>query len=140
MARILLIDDDPDFSEALAAQLERVGHEMIRLSLAEKGLDLLVAEPFDLVLLDNKMPRMSGLEFRAARRERGLSVPVILMASAPNDQTVIQATYLGAFGYVTKPLGYDEIMAELEPTLRQALEVTRRPEPVKLPAPDRKNA
>src|SRR5438309_947416 len=131
MARILLIDDDPDFSEALSPRLQQLGHAVQAVGLAEEGLRLLtVPDSFDLVLVDNKMPRMSGLEFLAALVERGLHVPVILMTSAHNDRTVIQAMNLGAFAYVIKPLASEEMMRELEPALGEALAVTRRARPV----------
>jgi DNA-binding NtrC family response regulator len=138
VARILLIDDDLEFSEALCQQLQQQSHEVVCLDLAEEGLHLLSGDPFDLVLLDNLMPRMSGLEFLKALKDRGKRVPVILMTSATNDHTVIQATKRGAFGYVTKPVAFDDIMSELEPEIRKALEIARRPPPVPLPQPGAK--
>jgi DNA-binding NtrC family response regulator len=90
----------------------------------------------DVVLLDNRMPRMSGLEFLDALKERGVRVPVILMTSAHNDQTVIQASRLGMFDYVIKPTANGELMPELGPVLSRALEINRRPPTVQLPQPD----
>jgi len=134
MPSILLIDDDPDFSELLVGELQQLGHEVCWRDLGEDGLQMLAGgEKIDLVLLDNRMPRMSGLELLAASRQRGVCVPVILMTSAHQDQTVIQAMNLGAFGYVIKPLAVADIMAELGPVMREALEITRRPQPVPLP-------
>jgi DNA-binding NtrC family response regulator len=134
MARILLIDDEPDFAELLQAALQQLGHEVCYCDRAEEALRLLAGgEKFDLVLLDNRMPRMSGLEFLAALKQRGIHVPVILMTSAHHDGTVIQAMNLGAFGYVIKPLAVPEFLDELEPVIRELLEVTRRPQPVALP-------
>src|SRR5262245_43727323 len=137
MARILLVDDDPEFAGYLADRLQGQGHDVHCLDLAEEGLRLLEeGGPFDVVLLDNKMPRMSGLEFLAALQKTDVSVPVILMTSVHNDRTAIQATNLGAFTYVIKPLDEQEIPGELAPALRDALENRRRPHPVPLPRPD----
>jgi len=131
-----VIDDDADFSELLGDQLQQLGHDVFTCDRAEVGLRLLAdEEKFDLVLLDNRMPRMSGLEFLAACSEQNVRVPVILMTSAHNDQTVIQAMNLGAFAYVIKPLADEEVLSELGPVLREALEITRRPQPVPLPRP-----
>ncbi len=127
LSRILLIDDDLEFSVALCDQLQQCGHEIESLTLAEDGLRLLAAREFDLVLLDNLMPRMSGLEFLKALKDQRVRVPVILMTSAPNDHTVIQATKMGAFAYVIKPLAFDAIMPELEPEIRKALEIGADP-------------
>ncbi len=134
MAHILLIDDDPDFSSLLQEQLQH-NHEVRWLALAEEGLELLAEERYDLVLLDNKMPGMSGLEFLAAAEQRQVSSPIILMTSAHNDRTVIQAVNLGAFAYLIKPLDQDQMLAELEPVICDALRV-RPPQRVPLPHPD----
>src|SRR5438045_3972216 len=121
MPRILLIDDEPDFSHALSRQLQQAGHEVHWLDEAEVGLRLLASESFDLVLLDNKMPRMTGLEFLPALNRLGIDVPVILMTSALDDTTAIQAINLGAFDFVIKPRNVDEIMAEFGPVMNKAL-------------------
>jgi len=136
MARILLIDDEPEFCEAVADLLHQRDHEVHCCDTAEAGLQALSKRPIDLVLLDNRMPRMSGLEFLAAVSERGLGTPVVLMTAIHNDQTAIQATNLGAFAYVIKPLVYAEIMTELEPVIREAIEITRPPESVVIPQPE----
>jgi DNA-binding NtrC family response regulator len=128
----LLVDDDADFAEFLQSQLREQGHDVRWLDRAEDALRAVSApEPFELVLLDNKMPRMSGLEFLAAART-SLRVPVILMTNAHSDRTVIQAMNLGAFAYVLKPLDFHDVLGELGPVLREALEITRRPGRVQL--------
>ncbi len=138
MAQILLIDDDVDFSESLREQLRQLGHETHWVDCAEAGLELLAsANRFDLILLDNLMPRMTGLEFLQVRKPLagpGATAPVILMTSAATDRTVIQAMNLGAFAYVIKPVGLDEIiMKEVGPEIRRALAFTRRLPPVPIP-------
>jgi DNA-binding NtrC family response regulator len=135
VARILLIDDEPEFSDALRGSLQELGHEVRCLDCAPDGLRLLAEEDFDLVLLDNKMPRMSGLEFLAALAERGVRVPVILMTSAHNDRTAIEAINRGAFDYVIKPDNYDDAVRDLGPLIRKALEINRRRKTVPIPPP-----
>jgi DNA-binding NtrC family response regulator len=83
MARILVIDDDPDLSQALRDRLEERGDQVESLDRAEHAPELLARTEFDLVLLDNKMPGMSGIEFLAALQQRGLRIPVILMTVNP---------------------------------------------------------
>ncbi|MBI1913451.1 MAG: sigma-54-dependent Fis family transcriptional regulator, partial [Planctomycetes bacterium] len=138
MARILLIDDDPGFSEILRDSLEGLGHEVRWLDLAEDGLRLLAAgEPVDVVLLDNRMPRMSGLEFLKALQQTDVAVPVVLMTGEHNDRTAIEAINLGAFDYVLKPRSEEDGLGELPRVLEEALEVLRRPRPVPLSADPR---
>jgi DNA-binding NtrC family response regulator len=130
VAHLLLIDDDVDFADDLREALVAAGHRARALDSAEEALQVLSAgEPFDLVLLDNRMPRMSGLEFLAAAGERGLRVPVVLMTSAHQASTAIQATNLGAFAYVLKAPP-EQMLAELAEVIREAVEVSRRPPPV----------
>src|SRR5262245_45090027 len=125
MAKILLIDDDADFSRFLQLNLEQQGHQLKCLERAEHGPELLGQEVFDLVLLDNKMPGMSGIEFLAALRQRDLGVPVILMTGHATTNTAIQAMNLGAFDYVIKPLEMDQLVDELGPLIAKALDIAR---------------
>ena len=135
MARILLIDDDADFAETLRGRLDEQDHEVRWLDLAEDGLKLLAsAEPFDLVLLDNKMPRMSGLEFLSALAQSDLAVPVVLMTGAHNDRTVMEAMDRGAAAYAVKPDDGD--FSDLLGVLHDELRANRRPRPVHIPEPD----
>ena len=92
---------------------------------AEQGPDRLAAERYDLVLLDNKMPGMTGIDFLSALQRRGIEIPVIVMTGESTPDTAIQATKLGAFDYVVKPGSIQELAADLEPIIRQALEITR---------------
>jgi DNA-binding NtrC family response regulator len=137
MPAILLIDDDEDFAEFLRDKLGDMGHEVRWVGLAKDGLELLASGPhFDLVLLDNKMPGMSGLEFLAALKKSETCPPVVLMTAAHNDRTVFQAMNLGAFAYVVKPPPGEELGERLERVLQEALEITRRPRPVPIPKAD----
>lgn len=101
MARILVVDDDPDILEALELALSS-GHDVV---VARDGQDALerldAAGDVDLVLLDLMMPRMNGGELVHALRARGVIVPVII-ASAAHDVRR-QAEELSASDYLAKP-------------------------------------
>lgn len=125
MAKILIIDDDPEFSEELSGQLRQAGHEASSLDEAEEGLRLLATESYDLVLVDNRMPRMSGLEFLRELKERSSRVRVILMTNAYSTDTVIEAIALGA-SYFTKPMDYSELLPKLQPQLLKELDASHR--------------
>jgi DNA-binding NtrC family response regulator len=120
VARILLIDDDAALSGFLRSSLESSGHEVDYLESAQGALELLSQSDYDVVLLDNRMPGLSGIELLAGLHERGISVPVILMTGDPTSDTAIQAMNLGAFDYVVKPLELDELINELEPLIAKA--------------------
>ena len=134
MAQILLIDDDVDLAGELAEALEAAGHRVTRLERAERGPDLLARQPFDVVLLDNKMPGMSGIDFLAALRQRETRVPVILMTGYADTDTVIRAVKLGAFDYLVKPDDYAALFDALTGLIGKALEIDWRPPVVRVAA------
>jgi DNA-binding NtrC family response regulator len=125
MARILLIDDDPELIRFLKPALEEAGYEVECLEMADEVPRLLATGQFDLVLLDNRMPGMSGIECLPLLRQRGLSVMVILMTGHGTADTAIQAMREGAFDYVIKPQNYECLFRELEPIIDQALSISR---------------
>ena len=81
MRRILLIDDNQDFRDVLGARLKKEGYEVTAVASGQEGLKTMVAQPFDLVLLDMLMPDQDGIETYQAIRavEATRKVPVILM-------------------------------------------------------------
>jgi len=132
VARILLIDDEESFGKAVEKWLCQQQHTVCRTTMPVEGLEIATTEPFDLLLIDNIMPRMSGLDFLKQLLERGIDLPVILMTSVPNDRIVIEAMKNGAFAYVIKPGDRSEFEAAFATDLRNALARTRRPAPVRL--------
>jgi DNA-binding NtrC family response regulator len=139
MARILVIDDDATFSRLLRAELEGHGYGVACLGRAEGGPDVLATGEFDLVLLDNHLPGLTGIEFLGALKQHDIRLPVILMTSYGTANTAIEATRLGAYAYVIKPLDVGEMFRELDPLIQEALAIDWRPERVRLPgdaAPD----
>ena len=122
MARMLLIDDDTEFSPELARSLAEHGHQVRWLECAEEGLALLAGEPagFDVLLLDQCMPRMHGLELLAELQRRAIGLPVLLFTSQGTADVAIRASKLGAFRYLPKPADLEP--ASLVPLLRLAEE------------------
>jgi DNA-binding NtrC family response regulator len=131
---ILLIDDDTDLTHFLRQELEVGGHRVTCLDSAADAPDLLASSPFELVLLDNRMPGMSGIEFLEALQKRAIGVPVILMTGYSTFDTAIEAMDLGAFDYVIKPDDYQALAKELSPLIAKALEMTRPLEEVQVAA------
>lgn len=134
MARILLIDDDTELSGFLRDALQKDGQRVDCLEDARRAPELLSQADYDVVLLDNKLPGMTGIEFLAALEQREISIPVILMTGDPTSETAIQAMNLGAFDYVVKPLDLDDLVDELEELIARAEAIVRlTKEHVRLP-------
>jgi two-component system response regulator AtoC len=83
-----------------------------------EGLKKLEENGYDLIVLDYLMPKMDGMQFLQAARERRISVPVLMITAYASVKMAVEAMKLGAYNYLTKPLNYDE----LKLLVRQALE------------------
>jgi DNA-binding response OmpR family regulator len=97
MARVLIVDDDADGSEAVARFVERAGHQVLRAPDGRKALAALATGAPDVVVLDVMMPRMDGIRFLRVLHgyTRGSFVPVILLTALGEGLETQQASDLG---------------------------------------------
>ena len=137
--RVCLVDDDEDFRQTAAWWLESLGYEVRTFAGPTACLDELAAAPeaadSACLLLDVRMPEMSGLQLLDALRDRGLDRPVIFMTGHGDVPLAVQAMRKGAVTFLEKP--FQE--AALEEALAAALE-TRRAAPPPKPAAARNTA
>ncbi len=113
MARILIVDDDKPFREALAESLRDLGYGVIEAGDAEEGFALIGNS--DAVFLDLKMPGQSGLDFL---RQAKPQVPVIVLTAFADSSNTIEAIKLGAFDHLTKPVGRSDLQRVLSAALQ----------------------
>lgn len=118
---VLVIDDDRSVHHLIGRSLEKLGIDVIAANTAQSGLELVTAQPPDVVLLDIRLPDISGLELFAKIRERDRKLPVIFVTADSESDTAIQAIQLGAFDYLRKPLD----LAQLNDLVTRAV-ATRR--------------
>ena len=118
MARILVIDDDTSLREVVRFILSEAGHEVIDAADGRAGLELLVREP-DLVITDIRMPGLDGMEVLARIRETGgaTSPPVIVLTAHGTVEQAVAAMRLGAFTYLLKPFGREELKLTVDQAL-----------------------
>jgi CheY-like chemotaxis protein len=122
MAEILLIDDDDDLRRHVQAVLLERGHRVCCLDRAEGALRILSQGEFDLVLVDEKMPGITGSEFLKLLRDAKLDLPAILMTGLATGALIRPMSELGAL-VVSKPAGgYDELLKDLQKALDEALQ------------------
>jgi CheY-like chemotaxis protein len=108
-ARILIADDEEGIRESLSLIL---GDEY-DLSFATDGqqtLQKLTSEPFDVALLDIKMPKLDGLEVMKQLRQRGTTVPIFVLSAYQSVELAKEAVRLGAVDYLPKPFEREEIL------------------------------
>jgi two-component system NtrC family response regulator len=138
--RILVVDDEPAQLELVGGFLSKRGFEVSLASDGREALKRFSREPFDLVLTDQKMPGLSGLELIEAVRAQNPETPVIVMTAYGTLETAVAAIKAGAADYLTKPLNLEELLHRMHQVrerqrlltenreLRQALEERHRVE------------
>ncbi|MGH7567988.1 MAG: sigma-54-dependent transcriptional regulator [Gemmatimonadales bacterium] len=121
MTRVLVIDDEPGLRQSLGLLLTGAGYEVATESDGRRALERAVAEPFDLILCDVRMPELDGLSFLRAYRDRGGAALVIMMSAYGGEEAALAAMKEGAYDYLPKPFRPDEVVL----TLRKAEERER---------------
>ena len=121
MTRVLVVEDEESFSDALSYMLRREGYEV---EVAENGPDALTAfdrSGADLVLLDLMLPGLSGTEVCREIRNRS-KVPIIMVTARDTEVDKVVGLELGADDYVTKPYSSRELIARVRAVLRRGQE------------------
>jgi two-component system, NtrC family, response regulator AtoC len=118
--KILIVDDERLVRWSLRQKCEEWGYHVIEAESGEPGLKLAQRESPDLILLDVRMPDLTGLEVLDQLKKGGEAPPVIMITADPQLDDVKAALKLGAYDFVGKPLDFDE----LHVTVKNALETT----------------
>ncbi|MCQ9205650.1 MAG: response regulator [Omnitrophica bacterium] len=123
MAKILIIDDDPDLIESMRVVLESKGYEVISAESGEEGLEKQKKQKPDLIVLDVMMPKMDGFETARAIKKTGNNTPV-LMLTAIKDKMGLDfknsagdPDWLPVDDYCEKPLDKGSLIAKIEKLL-----------------------
>lgn len=111
--RVLLVDDHTLFRVGLQGLLERRGIEVIMASDGRRGVIKALEEKPDVVLLDLRMPDMSGVEVLRQLREEDFDRPVVVLTTSEEDRDVAESLRAGASGYLLKDMDPDELVALL---------------------------
>ena len=111
---ILVVDDEPVQREMIGGFLKKQGFEVVAAESAESALALFQQHAFDLVLTDQKMAHMSGLELLQAVRAINPETPVIVITAFGTIEAAVAALKQGAVDYLTKPLNLDELLLRIQ--------------------------
>jgi two-component system response regulator RegX3 len=116
--RVLVVDDEPALLDAVGYALRSEGFEVATAQDGEAALGVLGNEPFDVVVLDIMLPRLSGIEI--CRRVRDESdVPIILLSARDAEVDRVLGLESGADDYVTKPFSMAELLSRVRAVLRR---------------------
>jgi two-component system response regulator RegX3 len=122
MTRVLVVEDEESFSDALSYMLRREGFEAVVAGTGPDALEEYDRGGADIVLLDLMLPGLSGTEVCRALRARG-SVPIIMLTAKDSEIDKVVGLELGADDYVTKPYSARELVARIRAVLRRRGEV-----------------
>lgn len=119
MARILVIEDEPEMQRGLRDNLEFEGYQVQVIGDGTKGLEALRSQPFDLVLLDVMLPGLSGFDICKKARAEGISSPIIMLTAKGEEVDKVLGLEFGADDYITKPFSLRELLARVKAVLRR---------------------
>jgi DNA-binding NtrC family response regulator len=113
MSRILIVDDEAPIREVLSTFLEEIGYEAHALADGESAINWLREEKPDLILLDVRMPGMSGLDVLKNARQLYPEMPVIMISGYADEDLAREALQEGAYDFFLKPFELSVIEARL---------------------------
>lgn len=111
---ILVVDDDMAHRTMLKSLLSSWGYKVSEADDGQTAIDMVKERAFDLILMDVRMIKVSGLEALAAIKVYNPAIPIIIMTAYSSVETAVQAMKKGAYDYLTKPLDFDELRLNLQ--------------------------
>ncbi len=118
--RLLVVEDEPDVAALLRMHLTGLPAEVRLAADGEQGLALALAEDWDLIVLDLRLPRLGGLEVCREIRARGRHMPILMLTARAGELDRVHGLELGADDYVAKPFSVLELGARVKALLRRA--------------------
>lgn len=117
--RVLLVDDEVDFTDSIAFWLKSRGYAVMTAKNGKESIAIIKQDPPDIVFLDINMPVMSGLEALKNIRTFNKDLPIIMVTAAYGDETKItKAKELGISGFFAKNYTFDQLVGMIQTTLR----------------------
>lgn len=110
MAKVLLIDDEPDILLMLRMSFEDEGHEVVMAADGRMGLERLAEHAADVIVLDMMMPVVDGWGVLDAMKIEGNATPVVVVSAKSDPKDARRALELGAIEYVVKPFDLDRLL------------------------------
>jgi DNA-binding response OmpR family regulator len=117
--RVLVIEDDPTVGQFVKRGLEEQHWSVDLVADGEEGETLARNQPYDLIVLDMRLPGRSGLEVLRNLRARGFERPVLVLTAQDAVDAKVETLRAGADDYVTKPFAFEELLARVEALARR---------------------
>lgn len=123
--KALVIEDDPTVGRFVQRGLEEQRWSVDLVANGEEGERLALAQPYDLVILDMRLPGKSGLHVLRSLRARGFETPVLVLTAQDAIDAKVETLRAGADDYVTKPFAFEELLARVEALSRRPRNMQR---------------
>lgn len=121
MKRVLMIEDDPGITRVVGDRLKMEGYEFYFESSGISGMQRVLDEEFDILLVDLMLPEVSGFDIIREVRSRGILTPIIITSAKFQMSDKVSGLRLGADDYLVKPFEFDELLARIEAQLRRGV-------------------
>ncbi|TKC13095.1 sigma-54-dependent Fis family transcriptional regulator [Pedobacter polaris] len=119
MSQILIVEDDTTFAQIIEGFLGKNNYALEIAVDLNQAFKLVDKQEFELLLIDYRLPDGTGLDLLKHVRDRGLTVPIIIMTSFNDVRTAVKSIQLGAFDYITKPINPDELLMVIKGLLEK---------------------
>lgn len=119
--RILVIEDEIHLQNQIAAGLQTAGYRIDASADGKDGLYLALEYPFDAAIVDIGLPELSGIEIIKQLRQRGKTLPILILTARSKWQDKVEGLEAGADDYLVKPFQMEELLARVKALLRRAV-------------------
>lgn len=117
---ILIVEDETQIAEVLKKNLRDEGHNAMIATDGEAALKIINEIEFDLLLLDWRMPKVTGLDVCKFLRKQGNQIPIILLTALGDISNKVEAFNAGADDYITKPFSFEEVLVRINAVMRRS--------------------
>jgi two-component system copper resistance phosphate regulon response regulator CusR len=121
--KILVIEDDPTVGEFVRRGLEEQRWHTDLIANGVDGERMALSQPYDLIILDMRLPGRNGLDVLRSLRSKGFERPVLVLTAQDAVDAKVETLRAGADDYVTKPFAFEELLARAEALLRRPREL-----------------
>jgi two-component system, OmpR family, response regulator len=118
--RILLVEDDVKIASFIVKGLKAAGYAVDHALDGEKGLDLVLTEPYDAAIIDLMLPKRDGLSLIETIRKEKNRTPVIILSAKGSIDDRVKGLQTGGDDYLTKPFAFSELLARVQALIRRA--------------------
>jgi len=117
--QLLIVDDEVDFLDTIAQRMEMRGFDVTKAYNGNEALQAVKEKKYDIALLDLKMPGLDGFEVLKVLKTEHKYIEVIILTAHGSIESAFDTSKLGAFGFITKPYDFDELIK----TIKEAYEL-----------------